>query len=489
MINFLKTYPLYDKYNFKFVWLWKEYPYHDSNDRPDTGVDIIALTEEGDYWAVQCKFVGPNDYVNSDGINSFFRASGQLIKTERGERKFFSYRLLISTSYRWSSTAENSLENQSIECFKLSLLDLEKASVDWLKLDQGLFGREARLKQYALKDHQKAALEAARNHYQSHDRGSLIMACGTGKTYASLKIVEDLTKSKGLVIFFAPSIALVGQTLKEWTAQASETSALYPLCVCSDKSVSKYKKDDNDIDSTSIADLSVPVTTNTKAILKELKKEKYKDRLEVIFSTYQSIEPLAEALCQYGREVDLIVYDEAHRTTGAKLPNLEKAQGYDESYFVKVHDNNFIKASKRLYMTATPRVYHENAKDKAKSLGGSIILFSMDDADHYGEEFYHLGFGEAVAKDLLSDYKVLVLTINRQSFSEAQQEKLADGKKEITSDDLTKLLGCHNALSKNFAYEGKVLRDVDPGPMRKAVTFCQSITKSKLISEAFNNLN
>ncbi|MDR3203520.1 MAG: DEAD/DEAH box helicase family protein, partial [Deltaproteobacteria bacterium] len=482
MVNFIKTYPLYEQYNFKKVWLWKEYPHPQAQNRIDTGIDIIAETESGQYWAVQCKFLGQNDYLNTEGIDTFFRKSGQSFETETNEKKFFDHRLLICTSYNWSKNAEDALKDQKPPCSRLSLDDLEAAPVDWEKLDKGAFGSEARLPKLSLREHQRAAVEAAREHFKTNDRGQLLMACGTGKTFTSLKIAENLTQGRGLVLFLAPSIALVGQTLKEWLAQ--KVHDIYAISVCSDPSISKYKKNDEDSDSTGIVDLNVPVTTDVDKILKELKfaEAKHPNWLKVIFSTYQSIEPLAEALKQGGREAALIVCDEAHRTTGVKVPDR------DESYFVKVHDNSFIKASKRLYMTATPRVYSSDVKKNVKTEDSSIVLFSMDDIDQYGEEFYRLGFGEAVAKNLLTDYKVIVLTLNRLTISDNTQAELADGKKEINADDITKLIGCLNVLSKNFAYEGKILRQVDPGPMRMAVSFCQTIAKSKRISEAFNGL-
>ncbi|MDR1049671.1 MAG: DEAD/DEAH box helicase family protein [Deltaproteobacteria bacterium] len=271
------------------------------------------------------------------------------------------------------------------------------------------------------------------------------------------------------------------QTLLEWSADA-----LVPfnaVCVCSDPAVSKSKKkDDLDLVATGVEDLALPATTSVPNIVRQLGhgRKHHPDRLQVIFSTYQSIDKVAQAVEKGKLTVDLVVCDEAHRTTGAALTT------EDESYFVKVHDDSFLKADKRLYMSATPRIYGDEAKGRA--VQESITLCSMDDETLFGREFYHLGFGEAVEKELLSDYKVLVLTVNRNDIPEDLQEELLEGRKEIDADDITKLVGCLSALSKKMIFDGKELTIADPAPMRKAVAFSQTIRKSMAISAILNKL-
>jgi predicted helicase len=379
-----------------------------------------------------------------------------------------------------SKNAENRLNIPDVPCTKISLSTLESAPVDWNKLDQGLFGTQARLPQKNLKEHQKLALEASIEHFLHQDRGKLIMACGTAKTFSSLRIAENQTKGKGLVLFLAPSIALIGQTLKEWSADA--LNPINAICVCSDPQVSKIKnKNPIDEDISGVAELALPATTSVSKIIERLKKaEKFNpDRLNVIFSTYQSIDRVAEALGEMKKTIDLIICNEAHRTTGVTLTD------NDESHFVKVHDEAFLKAKKRLYMTATPKIFGDDLKKNSEEV--SATLCSMDDENLYGKEIYHLGFGEAVKRDLLSDYKVLVLTVNRNILA-ANNAEPTDEEKETDADDLTKLIGCRSALSKNMDYQGKFLLDVDPGVMHKAVAFCQTIPKSKAIANVFNRM-
>ncbi|MDR2366542.1 MAG: DEAD/DEAH box helicase family protein, partial [Deltaproteobacteria bacterium] len=478
MVNFLKTYQIYDQ-RFERVWRWRDFPFRDEISCRDVGIDLVAKTPEGDYWAVQCKCYQEGAHINKHTLDSFLGPSGRTFKDDSGRQLVFTNRLWISTTNDWTSEAEAELRNQTIPCARISLSDLENARVDWEKLDQGLFGNQARLAGRKTLPHQTEAIEACAKGFKTHDRGRLILACGTGKTFTALKIAERETDGQGLILFLAPSIALIGQSLREWAGDAAKP--FQAICVCSDPGVSRSKnKNPLDEDMAGVEDLALPATTDVATIAARLNEagSRHPGRMRVIFSTYQSIDRVAEALKRTKMTVDLIVCDEAHRTTGVTLAD------EDESHFVKVHDNGFIKAHKRLYMTATPRVFGEKAKEKAE--GASIALCSMDDETLYGPEFHHLGFGEAVDRNLLSDYKVLILTV-RRGYVPAKDE---DGKdiKEVDADMVTRLIGCLNALSKNLDNEGEFLRSVDPGQMHRAVAFCRTILKSKEITSAFNRL-
>lgn len=308
------------------------------------------------------------------------------------------------------------------------------------------------------------------------------MPCGTGKTFNSLRIAEHDTKSKGLILFLVPSISLLGQTLREWSADANEP--INAVCICSDPEVSQKKTKNEDNDSFSIVDLALPASTNVYDIVRQFRHIKAKDSvgMTVVFSTYQSIEVIARAQKEiikngYG-EFDLIICDEAHRTTGVTLSN------DDSSAFVKVHDNDFIIAKKRLYMTATPRLYSDDTKSKAAQ--AEAVLCSMDDPALYGEEIYRIGFGEAVERDLLTDYKVLILTLSDKDVPPAVQKMITDRESEINADDASKLIGCINALSKQILGDEGIIQASDPEPMRRAVAFCQSIAISKRITATYN---
>lgn len=478
MQAFLQTVPWYAG-TFRHVWLWQEFPYKQNLGGKDTGIDLVAQTVEGDFWAIQCKCYAETAAIDKPAVDSFLATSSKQFVNDQQQTTSFALRLWISTTNKWGSEAENAIRHQEPPVQRISLADLENAPVDWAALEQGISGAQARQERKQPRPHQQAAIAAFHEHFQTGDRGKLIMACGTGKTFTSLKIAENETGGKGLVLFLAPSIALVGQTLREWTAET--TANIFPICICSDPEVSKSRsKRDDDQDGYSVTDLAFPASTNVDDIVRQfrLAEKFHADSLLVVFSTYQSIAVIAEAQKTVQRPFDLIICDEAHRTTGVTLKDEE------DSAFVKVHDDAFIQAKKRLYMTATPRLYAEESKKKAQD--AEAWLCSMDDEALYGPEVFRIGFGEAVDKNLLADYKVLVLTLSESQIPAALQAAVADSGKEIDTDDASKLIGCINALSKRMLIDEGLLRASDPAPMRKAVAFCQNIKISKRISAVFN---
>ena len=479
MRAYLLTDPIYAT-TLKTVWLWSDFPFRKDFSGKDTGIDLVAKTVAGDYWAIQCKCYDENSYIDKNGVDSFLSTSSKQFQDEAFHKTRFSHRLWIATTNKWSAEANQVLLHQEPPVSRISLTDLVNAPVDWDLLADNTIGEKSRLTGYKVKPHQQAALDAAKKYFQDHDRGKLIMACGTGKTFVSLRLAEQETGGKGLVLFLVPSISLLGQTLREWSAQA--VTPIKAVCVCSDEGVSKTKGTDDSADS--IVDLALPASTNVNSVVYQLREHELnhaKTGLTVVFSTYQSIDVISRAQKKYGKPFDLIICDEAHRTTGVTFVNDE------ESAFVKVHDNSFIQAAKRLYMTATPRIYGEGVKAKAKEIDAELC--SMDNVDYYGEEFYRIGFGRAVEQLLLSDYKVLILTVHEESIPKAFQKALAQsgGSKEIPTDEVMKLAGCINALSKaTVLQDAAVVKEIDPEPMRRAVAFCQNIRTSKTLAAAFN---
>lgn len=462
------------------VWLWEEFPSRKDFGGKDLGIDLVARTEYGDYWAIQCKCYAEDAVIDKGAVDSFLaNASRTFTDPDTLLTKEFSNLVWVQTTRkRWGPNAEAAIQGLSKPFNRISLYDLEISSVDWDKLKKGLYGDKAKLPGKQPKKHQLEAMSKAYEHYvtQGNERGKLIMACGTGKTYTSLKIMEQMTPKDGFVLFLVPSIALLGQTLNAWMADKQDD--LRAICVCSDAKVTREMKDADDEDA-SVVDLAVPATTDTKKILRQLRKYDKEDNRTVIFSTYQSIEVVKEAIDQYKREVDLIICDEAHRTTGVVMKTR------DESNFTKVHWNEFIKAKKRLYMTATPRLYSANLKVKAKEDENVDTLCSMDGPE-YGEEFHRLSFNDAVSQGLLADYKVLVLTVSEEDIPESirkniknQYEQAKDKLTELNFDDATKLIGCINGLSKRIKGDGGVTKEQDPLMMRRAVAFCQTINPSK----------
>jgi predicted helicase len=473
--NYLLTDPQYAD-RLAEVWLWSEWP---DRSGMDVGIDLVARERgTGDYWAIQCKFYDPDYALQKADIDSFFTASGKRFATTQGERSF-AHRVIVSTTDKWSSNAEKALENQTIPVSRMWFKDLAESPLDWSQFSLERF-QDIRLREKkTLMPHQEEAVAKILEGFQEVDRGKLIMACGTGKTFTSLRLMEQATPATGRVLFLAPSISLVGQTLREWSSEAIEP--FHAFVVCSD---TKVGKDEEDI---STHDLAYPATTDARKVA-QAASVLSPNRRTVVFSTYQSIQVVADAQRQGLGAFDLIICDEAHRTTGLTLP------GESPSEFVKVHHNENIVGAKRLYMTATPRIYNDSSKTKADN--SDAVLFSMDD-ENFGPTFYRLGFGKAVELDLLSEYKVLIVAVR-----ENEMAKLAnnfnnayrlDEKKAIDINFATKIIGSWKGLSKQGlvavgedGQEETLTEDVEP--MRRAVAFSKSIKLSKQTTAIFKDL-
>lgn len=479
MKRWFLTDPRYE--NLEKVWLWEEFPGKGDLGGSDLGIDLVAKDDTGDYWAIQCKCYAENATIDKAAVDSFLaNSSRQFLDDETLQTRQFSNLIFVSTTRNgWGQNALKATQGLEKPFTRINLFELESSSVNWGKLYKGEEGKKALKSGKQPRAHQLQAMSKAHHHFieEGNDRGKLIMACGTGKTFTALRIMEEMTDEKSLVLFLVPSIALLGQTLNAWMSDKSEP--MRAICVCSDaKATRKMKGEDDDDDS--VIDLAVPATTNVKSILKQIKAAEREKKRTVIMSTYQSIDVVSDALHQAGKTVDLCICDEAHRTTGVKIKDR------DESNFTKVHNDEYIPARKRLYMTATPRLYRESIKIKAKE--NDDILCSMDDDNIYGKEFYRLSFNKAVQSGLLTDYKVLVLTVNEGDLPYTVSEKIKkrsqavkkeDLLKELNFDDATKLIGCINGLSKRIKGDGGSTVEEDPVKMRRAVAFCQTINPTK----------
>ena len=469
--------------NLQNVWLWEEFPARKDFGGKDLGIDLVARTETGDYWAIQCKCYAEDAHIDKGAVDSFLaNASRTFLDPETFQTREFSNLLWVQTTRkRWGANAEAAIQGLNKPFNRISLYDLEISAVDWEKLREGLYGEDAKLPGKQPRPHQLVAMSKAYEYFveKGNERGKLIMACGTGKTYTSLKIMEQMTDKNAFVLFLVPSIALLGQTLNAWMADKQDE--MRAVCVCSDAKASRKMMDADDEDA-SVIDLAVPATTNTQSILRQLRQYGKEDCRTIIFSTYQSIDVVKEAIDKYEREVDLIICDEAHRTTGVILK--DKA----ESNFTKIHSNDFIRAKRRLYMTATPRLYSANVKVKAKENENVDILCSMDSKELYGEEIHRLSFNDAVSQGLLADYKVLVLTVSEEDIPQeirnnikADYNMASDKDKlhELHFDDATKIIGCINGLSKRIKGDNGITKEQDPVMMKRAVAFCQTINPTK----------
>ena len=445
--------------------LWGDWARRRGVSQTDVGIDLVCKRHDGGLAAVQCKLFDPDRRILKSDIDSFISASS---KDE------FAERLIVETTEApWSENARTMVADQSIPTTSIGLQDLRECRVDWSQFSAT--GDIVRAEPKKLRDDQNEAMEDTVSALKDADRGKLIMACGTGKTLTSLRIAEEMAGEGAYVLYLVPSLALMAQTVPEWCADT-----LVPItafAVCSDTQVGKRRRSTFDVAEIEVTDLAFPATTKADKLAPAVAASDG-GSMRVIFATYQSISVIAQAQAEHGLpEFDLIVCDEAHRTTGVTFA------GEDQSNFVKVHDNDVIRGRKRIYMTATPRIYGENARSKARE--ADAILASMDDPELFGDILFHHGFARAVESDILTDYRVIVLAMDESVVSGAVQKRLADENSELTLDDATKIAGCWKALSK-FGLKGLAADDTDA--MRRALAFCRNIKSSKMVRDEFGKI-
>lgn len=451
---FLKNDPLW-KSRFSEVWMWSNAP---TNDGADIGIDLVAQDrEDGSYWAIQCKCLDDDATLHYQPVGTFFGKTG-IDGT-------YPHTMIVTSASRFSAHLETVADSwNTVRIFTDNMAESEIDYSDWI---EGRTITTRVLKQP--REHQRMAINACLEKFKTYDRGKLIMACGTGKTITALRLTEEylasLGKTGGRILFLAPSIALVGQSMREWANQ----SALPMECavVCSDARASGL---DEDTWESSLRDIPYPASTDPDALYSQM-KEVDPNSLSVIFSTYQSIQVVSDAQKKGLPAFDLIICDEAHRTTGM----VEQGKQNEASEFIKVHDNSIINGKKRLYMTATPRIYGDRAVRIANA--DSCIVSSMDDESVFGPEFYHLSFGRAIDENLLTDYKVIALTVNEDTVSEVYQRAMEEEGEGFTVTESARIIGCWKGLLDQG--------NIDGNRLKNAVAFCSTIAESKRITEYF----
>ena len=448
------------------VWTYEDWAKERGESAQDPGIDLVAkLRGEDGLCAIQAKFYEPGTKLNRTHLDSFFSSSG---------RSVFTHRAIVDTSAKDYGPQLEKLINQSEKPFtRIRIGDLERSSVDWSAFPTAEEIREDFTKHKKRKspmDHQAEAVEAARKGFSEADRGQFVMACGTGKTYAAQLVAEDRKCQRVLVL--VPSLALVSQTVAEWCQDAR--SPIRAIAVCSDTQVGRRRMVRDDSIQYDIHDLAFPATTDAVRLAERSTTEK-SSGMTVVFATYHSLEVISKAQLEHGMaDFDLVICDEAHRTTGQIDVDREA------SNFVRVHDAAFLKADKRLYMTATPRIYTDKARSKAKER--STTLCTMDDESMFGGVFFYRSFGWAVENELLSDYQVVVLALNEKQVSQHVQQALAEGN-ELKLSHAVRILGSYKALLKQ-SIDPKEFSD-DPAPARRAMAFSNTIRESERIRDWF----
>ena len=449
----------YDK-----VWTYKDWAQENPTfSQTDIGIDLVARFADGNgLCAIQTKFYDKNFEIKKSDLDSFVSASASNI---------FTRRLLYDTSSKDLGRNARSMV-RNLGNFDRPLLDgIRNSRIDWEDfLNNGKLIYKSR---FPPRDHQNIACKRVKNHFKNQNRCHIVMACGTGKTYTSLLIAERLFPGKR-ILFLVPSLSLLSQTLYSWRNNSEKD--FYAFSVCSDRSINNSNKSDESMISS--ADIDYSSTTNPEKLARNLDHINEDDKMIVVFATYHSIDVIKEAQDNFGcPNFDLIICDEAHRTTGVTLSD------QDESHFVKVHDNNNVKGDYRLYMTATPKIYGEKSKEQAE--GDDAIIASMDDVSKFGKLVYAYGFSKAVEEKLLCDYKVVILALEEKLIKKIPGNSLDPGG-ELNVEDATKIIGCYKALLK----EGLLPEDspLSRAQASRALGFCQNIKVSKLISSNFQSV-
>ncbi|MBR3317982.1 MAG: DEAD/DEAH box helicase [Atopobiaceae bacterium] len=484
------------------AWLWDDSPTYDGH---DTGIDVVcahdAATAEANgqprYWAVQCKDYGKK--VDLSDLATFWMKSSD---------EQYAGRMVFSTTDFTDNVRKQAAKDGTI---LVGPAAMDRSSVDWNALftDNGRATRDT----YDLREHQRDAVRDINAKLESFDRCKAIMACGTGKTLMALRLAEGRC-SQGMVLFAAPSIALISQAMREWVNQ--DRVGLRPLVVCSDATASQVA-DEDDATISTIADLSFPASTSAHDLVRhyEFVRRRDPDAMVVVFTTYQSMQVIADAQAARLPAFDLAICDEAHRTTGVA----ETAD--DVTAFMLVHDESRVHATKRVYMTATPRIYDDKAKARAHEQSVGYIS-SMDDSERFGPTAYEITFADAVERGLLCDYRVVVLSISEDAVPAYMQDAMFDGE-QIPMPDAAKIIGTYKGLvthgervqrrldqakasiedaTPDFFLIDEVTADEleadgEPGdleapdgvePLRRAVGFCSRIADSKRIDRYFEEV-
>ncbi|KFI99791.1 DNA helicase restriction enzyme type III Res subunit [Bifidobacterium porcinum] len=455
------------------VWMWDEAP---TNDGQDTGIDLVALDVDGSYWAIQAKCYSKS--LSFEDVSTF------LAKAHMDKR--YQHYMLADSAPALSGQLKK-LIGEDTELTRVDYETMRDANVDW---DAFIHNKQAAHRTtFDPRPHQREAIDSIKKTFETHDRCSLVMACGTGKTLTSLRLCEEMLGMGGTVLFLAPSISLISQTMRAWVNQIRDNEKINLYVVCSDPKASKIGKTKQEEDEAygRLSDLPYPATTNPVTIAHRFRK--HSDALNVIFSTYQSIDVIHQAQQNGLFDFDLTICDEAHRTTGVMD---------GESAFQRVHDQEYLRSDKRLYMTATPRIYGEDAKRKARE--GVVPIASMDDEKTYGPIAYRLGFGQAVERGLLTDYKIVVMGVTA-NMVRVPFQSITDAGMKLQIEDTAKFIGCWKALFdrrhargvEDIVQIGRHARREDTNddakrPLHHAIAFASSIKASKQLSAEFQSV-
>ena len=470
---------VYGPQRFKRVWLWMEWPDRQAHGYgADVGIDLVAEQTEaagGGLCAIQAK-AHLDGRINKAAVDSFISASAGAA---------FSARLLVLTA-PLTNQARTMVEHAVPRCEVLYRSDLESWPVNWAEcLDDPSVMRFVPRPRHTPKPFQTDAVSSVLEGLGENDRGRLVMPCGTGKSVVSLWIAERFAGCGGRVLYLVPSIALMNQTMREWAAQRDPDIPHRYIGVCSDTRAGHTAED------APLAELAMPVTTDPQRIASQFAVSD-SAAMTVVFCTYQSLSLIADAQAEGGLfgaapEFDLVLCDEAHRTTGIEAIAAPRARGAAKragTPYSFIHDPMRVKSKKRLYMTATPRIYAEAVRRRVEDARGSFDIYSMDDEVTYGPEMYRMSFGEAVEGGHLTDYKVLVIAVAENPMLEAYDSIVIDEDRPFSIVEAVRFAGCWDGLADptTTTPEGRVTGAINAEHgARRAIAFTNRIKSSERV--------
>jgi len=442
---FLLTKPRYVSL-YKNIWLLGEVPNNFKKKlnlpKDDEGIDLVCQTFDDKFHSIQAKYRYTKS-LKKDELTGFTDLTYNYCKN-------FDQAHLFHTSRR-RITKEKYLKISSYvgwdEWFNLS-------PEDWQRIKNFLKKKEILLKPRKPRRHQTKAIKSARKYFDSKfRRGKMIMPCGTGKSLSAFWIAQEL--SAKTIVVALPSLSLIKQSLDDWTREylALKTFPEW-MCVCSDSSVGEVNTDSFNNDT---YDLGIKTTTNLKEIGAFLKKRSKGPK--VVFTTYQSSPILAKASKDSKTKFDLAIFDEAHKTVGSKSKR-----------FATLLSEKKINIEKRLFMTATERIFKGNDDE----------VLSMDDEKIYGQRFYQMSFKAAIEQNIISDYRVVTMTISDETLLELIEKNnfISDENKNLSEVESTKL-AAGISLKKAFKKYG----------INHAISFHRSIESADAFRKQQDVLN
>jgi superfamily II DNA or RNA helicase len=350
----------------------------------DEGIDLIARTWQGEYWAIQSKFRNERDKpLNRTNLGTFHALAFNTCNDIALAVVAHTCTLPVAKHHLMRDTVEIGFDRWQ--------------AADWALIVAGLKGESTIPVPRRPRPHQAGAIFAAKDHFIRDEaaRGRLIMPCGSGKSLAAYWIAQSLEAKTILVA--VPSLELIRKSVTDWTREFLASGQVPNwVCVCSDESVGNLDQDEF---VSEVYELGLPTLTEPEKIASVLRTPSKGSR--IVFTTYQSSKNLADGARKAGVEFDLVILDEAHRTVGVR-----------SKPFATLLRDEQLKARRRLFMTATERVLREDNDE----------VLSMDNEDDYGKCFFQLSYKDAIAQGIISDYKIVTIAISDEEVSRVIEE-------------------------------------------------------------------